>query len=198
MKELNELIELFKKFPGIGPRQAERFAYFITRSNKDYVNSLLKKIKETNELNKICEKCFKIHFRQDNVCEFCADDNRDKKTLIIVEKEVDVYSIESVGELKTFYFVLGNLIQIDTDILINNRIKKLKDRIEKENIEEVILVFSAHPDADHTTSTLNNFIKKIKPNIKISSLARGISTGAEIEYTDLTTLKHSIKKREFI
>ena len=194
-KNILDLIEMFTKFPGIGPKQAERFARFIMTRDKTYINRLTRLIQDLNQNSKQCAKCY-IHHNTDNeLCEFCSDKSRLDKNLIIVEKDVDVYTIERSGITDSKYFVLNNLIPILSKESEDKSLERLERRIKDDSVENVVIALAVHPDADHTSEIIMSNIRKCNPKITVSKLGRGLSSGSEIEYSDPDTIKSAFKNR---
>ena len=192
-KSLNDLIESFSRFPGIGPRQAERFCQFIARSDKEYINSLIRSIKEYKDNVKRCNQCH-IQYEGNSVdCEICSSQTRDS-LLVIVEKDVDVKNIENSNSLNGKYFVLGGLIPISKDLSNDSRIRSLLQRIKQNNVDEIVIALSSHKDAEHTQLFLKEKIAEVSP-VTITVLGKGISTGTEIEYADADTIKNAVINR---
>lgn len=204
------IIEAFQKFPGIGPKQAERFYYFLIKQNKVFIDNFKNNL-DTLKLNSFrCESCYSFFTNDYNnvsmsdirVCDICGDSHRDKSKLLIVEKEMDQNAIEATEEYDGLYFVMGGkLPPIIRDPRDHVRIIELTDRIvksiESDNLSEIIFALPATSDGE----VLMNYIKKTIiqiPNInkiKISMLARGVSTGLEMEYVDRDTFKNAFESR---
>src|SRR3989344_1996912 len=199
---IEKLSELFREFPGIGPRQARRFVYFLLRQDKAYVANLIEHIKEVREGVSECGSCFRFFVvRSDlidpTLCEFCADPHRNKSVLVVVEKDIDLDNVRKTGKFEGQYFVLGGLLPIlEKNPESRIRIQELRQRlVEDKNIKEVILALSANPVGDNTLDYLRNEISKFK-NLRISTLGRGLSTGTELEYSDAATLSHALENRK--
>ena len=195
---IEQLTKLFLKFPGIGARQAKRFAYFILSQQDSYVKSLSASLLSAKASAQTCVKCFRVFEgsspQTSGVCYLCSEKKKKKDKVLVVEKtsDIDVF-------LKTDYngefFVLGSLIPITQKSIIDGtNTKPLLERIKNDtNLKEIILAFPLTPNGDHTDFVLREMIGG---NIKISSLGRGLSTGTELEYADPASLEASLKKRE--
>ncbi|HEY9583212.1 MAG TPA: toprim domain-containing protein [Candidatus Paceibacterota bacterium] len=200
---ISQLTELFMQFPGIGPRQARRFVYFLLRQDSIYIKTLLEQIKELRESVNECKSCFRFFlskgFELENrksTCELCSDIHADKSILLIIEKDVDLENVRKTGKFRGQYFVLGGLLPIlEKQPESRIRINELRRRLEKDkDIKEVILALSANPMGDNTIDYLRLEISKYL-NIIISTLGRGLSTGTELEYSDSSTLSHALENR---
>lgn len=195
---IEQLTKLFLKFPGIGARQAKRFAYFILSQQDSYVKNLSTSLLTAKASAQTCPKCFRIFegspLQKDGLCYICVDEKREKDKVLVVEKtsDIDVFlRTDYSGE----FFVLGTLIPITQKSIIDGtNTNKLIERIKSDdNLKEVILAFPLTPNGDHTDFVVREMIGG---NVKISSLGRGLSTGTELEYADPASLEASIKKRE--
>jgi recombination protein RecR len=201
---VDRLAKLFLKFPGIGDRQARRFAYFILTQQEGYVDSLARALIAARSHAHTCSKCLRIFEGSvgsfDGLCEICSDEHRDQDSIVVVEKSQD---IESFGktDYNGLFFVLNGLIPIiQKDIIAGTNAQKLIDRVQKDLAEgilnEVILAFPLTPNGDHTDSAIRELLLPVSPDMTITSLGRGLSTGAELEYADPASLEASLKKRE--
>jgi len=200
MNAIEKLASLFNEFPGIGPRQAKRFVYFLLRQSPTFLNDLAEKISEIKQNIKICSSCFRYYTASGSMCNICSDPSRSDNVLIVVEKDVDIDAIEKSGIHEGFYFVLGGSVPIlDKEPERKVRIFELKEKIKKygNKIKEIILATSLTPEGENTSeyifSSLSDLQKEF--SFKISHLGRGLSTGTEIEYSDKDTIKEAFKNR---
>ncbi len=196
---IQKLIDLFSKFPTVGPRTAARFVFYLINLPKEKIDELLTAIGELKNKIKICPLCFKTFESEGEICQICADPRRDKTTLCIVEKEVDLEAIEKTGKFKGLYFVLGGTIggfeKEEKKKKIEERTEKLKGRIEKNNeIKEIILALNPTTEGQRTTLWLERKLKVF--NIKITQLGRGLPVGGELEYADEETLSSALESRK--
>ena len=199
MDPLSRLTEYFREFPGIGPRQAKRFVYFLMTKNSSYLDTLAKLILEIRKNIRVCSLCFR--FYQDGsskVCPTCS--NRNESQLMIVSRDVDFAVIEKSKVYNGYYFILGGVIPIlDKEPEKRVRLQELTERIKKGDFKEIILSLNATADGEHTADFIKNYIKeKVFGDITVSILGRGLSTGAELEYSDADTIKNALKNRETI
>ncbi|MEI7462788.1 MAG: toprim domain-containing protein [Candidatus Taylorbacteria bacterium] len=207
MDKLNRLIEIFTHFPGIGPRQAKRFAYYLLGKPESYVKDFINLIEETRNSTIQCMKCQRIFIdrsslkpRTTNICGVCSNIDRDQKTLMIVARDSDFESIEKSGAYKGMYFILGSTVPIlDKEPEKRIKLKLLLEKISEANpqFDEIILSLNTTPDGEHTTQIVREALLKITKNIpvKLTILGRGLSTGAELEYADSETIKYALKNR---
>lgn len=202
MNEIEKLSKYFSEFPGIGPRQAKRFVYFLLSKNKGFLDELTLNINDLKKSISICPSCFRFFPKNkgsSSLCHICDDKNRDSSLLMIVSRDVDFENIEKTGSYNGLYFVLGGTVPIlEKDPENKIRMKELLSKIEKKsNVKEIILALSANPEGENTADFIKEKILPIceKLSIKISLLGRGLSTGLELEYSDSETLKNALKNR---
>ncbi|MDO8590174.1 MAG: toprim domain-containing protein [bacterium] len=198
MNSIDKLSEIFARFPGIGPRQAKRFVYFLLSRNGDYSSELVKAVQSLKKEIIQCEGCMRFFAGNGQVsklCSICADDARDSSMLMIVPRDIDFEAIERSGSYKGYYFILGGVVPIlEKEPEKRIRIKELEKRIKSsENLKEIILAMNANLDGENTAE----FIKQKYQGIVLvfSTLGKGLSTGAELEYADPETLKNAFLHR---
>jgi recombination protein RecR len=204
MTPFEQLAHLFTKFPGIGRRQAKRFAYFVVQSSPDFINELQDRITETRKTVKLCPVSFQYFTTNDTsitTSPIVRDATRNSSLLLIVEKDQDIEAFEKSQTYHGHYFVLGNLNNLlDTEISEQFRIKSLEKLIiaKGKNLSEIIFALPANPDADRITETLQQKIVPLQEQFafSISQLGRGFSTGAEVEYADSETLSSALENRK--
>lgn len=201
MNAIHELAEYLKKFPGVGPRQATRFVYFLLKQDRTYLKKVSSLISELKNSVSTCTKCYRFfqanHGETD--CPVCVNKNRDENYLLIVSNETDLDAIEKSGSYNGKYFVLGGTVPILAKSYSDKvRLNELIDSVKKNSsITEIVLALNANPEGEHTADIVRDSLKKItdERKIKISVLGRGLSTGAEIEYSDSETLKNALRNR---
>ncbi len=200
---LTKLSELLKKLPGIGPRQARRLAFWFVRRDSGWIDSFANALIEARSHIKVCSACKRLHPEDtgNEKCSICGNDARDKDVIMLVEKDVDLENIERTGAYKGIYFVLGGTTspldkEPERKIRIRSLVKLLED--DTSTIKEVIFALSATPEGEDTMMYIEDKIIKLleKSNIKVSKLARGLSTGTELEYVDKDTMTYALKGRE--
>ena len=194
-KTILNLIECFKKYPGIGEKTAERMALATLNMEEETLNLFADSLKDIKTKIKNCERCGSL--TEEDVCLICKDESRNREILCVVEECKNVILFEKIGSYTGMYHVLGGLISPleginPEDININ----KLIDRIEKENIKEVILAIK--PSIEGETTAL--YIRKTLEgkDVTVSKIAHGIPMGAEIDYIDPLTLEMAIEDRRAI
>jgi len=194
-KTINNLIECFKKFPGIGEKTAERLALSCLDMDSDTIELFINSLHDSKNKIKTCEKCGNLS--EENLCSICKDDSRNQNILCVVEESKNIVLFEKIGTFNGKYHVLGGLISpLDginpEDINISSLIKRIKE----EEIKEVIL--AVKPTVEGETTAL--YIRKLLENtdVIISKIAHGIPIGADIDYIDSLTLEIALSERSQI
>lgn len=193
----SRLAKLFEKLPGIGSRQAKRFAYFILTQPNDYVNNFAETLKNARSHARTCKLCLRTFEGSSNLCEICADEHRNHDVIAVVEKSQDIDAFKNTN-FDGIFFVLGGLIPIvQKNVLAGTNVSALVERVKNQkDLTEVILAFPVTPNGEHTDQVLREMLSPHAANFEISSLGRGLSTGTELEYADPASLSASLKKRE--
>jgi recombination protein RecR len=186
------VIEELSKLPSIGRKTAQRLALFILKMDDERVENLLKSIKELKSKLKSCIRCNNLS--EDELCEVCKSNKRDKSIICVVEEASDVIAIEKTHEFNGLYHVLGGVLSPLTGITPDSlKIKELLKRFEKEAIKEVII--AVNPDTEGETTSLY-LAKLIKPlNIKVTRIARGLPIGGDLEFADEATIGRAMINR---
>lgn len=193
---IQRLTEAFARFPGIGPRQAKRFVFFLLTQHKSFHNELATLLRDLEKDIASCGKCRRYFnaTQGEKFCEICISKNRDANQLMVLEKDVDLDNIERSGVFNGLYFVLGGTVPILDDAPHEKvRSNELLEYIKENNFEEVVLAMSANPDGDNTRDYINGLLKNSE--VKTSTLGRGLSTGSELEYSDQETIKNAFENR---
>lgn len=199
--QIQNLISQFAKFPGIGPRQATRFAFYLLRNDQEisYIENILKSVRENV---KLCGNCFLPG--QGALCSICVNPKRDKNITCLVEKETDALNLEKTGHFQGNYYVLGGFIDpLEKNSLAHKRLNLLMQKLhaDADNLQknlEIILALAPRREGDFTSLYIETQLKPIVEqgaNIKTTRLGRGLSSGAELEYADAETLKNALEGR---
>lgn len=191
-KNFENLVSELSKLPGIGMKSAGRFAYHIINAPEKDVDRLVESIKSAKTKIKKCKICNAM--TDEDICNICQNEKRDKNTIMVVENDRDLVAYEKVGEYKGVYHVLGGaispLLGIGPDEL---KIKELIKRLSGD-VKEIIIATNSSVEGETTASYL---IKLIKPfNIKISRIASGVPVGGDIENIDSITLSRALDGRK--
>jgi recombination protein RecR len=203
MTALDRLIKHFERFPGIGSRQAKRFAFHLLTLPHEEVAEISELIRVIRASVTLCPSCQRFFSKEGTmeVCGICANTNRDNTKLVVVERDSDIDAIERSGIYDGFYFVLGGTVPLldtqDTKKLRGGALKQLVEMRGPLGLREVILGFSINPDGENTSRYIEILLKEAieKYTLKVSHLGRGLSTGSELEYADPETIKNALKNR---
>jgi len=193
--QIRKLIDLFSKFPTVGPRTAARFVFYLLGVPKEGIRELTSAVSNLREKVKLCNFCFKSFEGEGELCEICRDPRRDKSLICVVEKEIDMIPIEKTKKYQGLYFILGGTIST----LKKEDIKKIKaeellERTKKPEVKEVILALNPTTEGEATLLYLERLLKPL--NKKITRLGRGLPLGAELEYADEETLGSALEGRK--
>ena len=191
-KLIQESVEAFSNLPGIGKKSALRLVLYLMNQPKEITEEFTTAIQKMRENIKSCSNCFNISDTE--ICGICADQRRDSSIVCVVESIRDVMAIEDTGQFRGKYHVLGGVISpIEGVGPADLNIDSLSDRIQKEEIREVIMAISPTIEGDTTIFYISKKLKDL--NVKVSTIARGVSFGGELEYADEITLGRSIIAR---
>ena len=191
-KPIDDLIEALTRLPGVGKKSATRLAFHILRSNTAEAQRLARAILDVKEKIHLCTLCFNL--TDEDPCQICRDDRRNKETLCIVEGPNDLIAIENTGEYKGRYHVLhGTISPLEGIGPENLKIKELMDRLRKERVSEVILAINPTVEGSTTALYLADLIKPL--GVRVTRIAYGIPMGSEIEYVDTMTLSKAMEGR---
>lgn len=205
MSTIDRLIEYFAEFPGIGPRQARRFAYFLLTRNPEYISEFIRLVGDLKNHIRVCQSCqrFFQSERDATLCSICGNPERDRSELAIVSRDVDLDNIEKAHSYSGLYFVLGGTVPIlekNPEARIRSRelAAIVEERAAKGILKEIILAMNATPDGENTGDFVANFLKPTtsRYGIRVTHLGRGISTGTELEYSDAETIKNALSNRK--
>lgn len=194
--QIRNFIDVFAKLPSIGPRQATRLAFFLISGGKSRINETARAIVELGSI-RVCANCFFIHSNEGTLCDICNNPDRSKGTIMIVEKETDLMSIERTRKFKGIYLVIGELTKGGIiDAVQRLRMNHLKDAIEKQlggQADEIIIATNPTTYGDMNAMVIKNELEGYAR--KFTRLGRGIPTGGEIEFADEDTLEQALERR---
>ena len=193
IKCLNQLIYELQKWPGIGPRTAQKLTFHLLKKKNSDIPLLIKSLKKIMKNIQVCPKCFGWT-ECETFCFICKNNSRDKTTLCIVENPFDIFRIEKSNTFQGYYHVLHGLISPLNNIGPQDlTIKSLEEKAEKSEIKEMILALDTHLEGDTTALYL---VKKFKHfPIKISKPASGIPLGSPLDFIDDQTLSQALENR---
>lgn len=196
MDSIEQLTSLFERFPGIGPRQAQRFVQFLLRSSPSVRRALVEAVQSLGGSVRQCSQCMCFSSSDAKLCSMCSNRERDPKFLAVVASDTDIAALERGGTYRGYYFVLGGTVSLASEKSNGLRIKQLIASIPaRPGLAEVILAFPANPEGDATAIQVREKLQQEEPSLKITSLGRGLSTGSELEYADPETIKSALESR---
>ena len=201
MDPIERLSFLFEKFPGIGPRQAQRFVQFLLRSSPSIRRELIDSVRELGSSVHQCPECMRFSSSAKGLCNICADTNRDGALLAVVASDSDLLALERSRTYRGKYFVLGGLLSLASEKMNGLRLQELTASLPKRSdsgLQEIILALPANPEGDATAIRVREELSPIAlvNGFKLSTLGRGLSTGSELEYADPDTLKSALDNRK--
>ncbi len=189
---LEDAVSELSKLPGIGKRTAMRMALHLLKQDQNHVNRLGESLMKMRKEMLFCERCHNISEKP--ICSICSSPKREEGVICVVEDIRDVMAIENTNQFKGYYHVLGGLISPMDGISPSDlQINSLMSRMDSEEVKEVILALSATVEGDTTNFYIYKQLGKF--DIKLSTLARGVAIGDEIEFADEVTLGRSIVQR---
>jgi recombination protein RecR len=203
MNKLDKLIKHFESFPGVGARQAKRFAFHVLTLQEQDSSELAKLISEIKSSVVECSSCHRFFSTSytETMCSICTSNQRNHDKLLIVERDSDILAIEKAGVYDGLYFVFGGTVPL----LNSKENEKLRGAALKATVEtrlsaglsEVTVGFSVNPDGENTARFVESIIGPLlaEKAIKMTHLGRGLSTGSELEYADAETIKNALQNR---
>ncbi|MDD4035814.1 MAG: recombination mediator RecR [Bacilli bacterium] len=192
---LNQLIEAFKKLPGIGEKTAERLAFSVIEFDEEVVKNFSSSIYDAKTKIRKCEIC--NHLTEEKTCSICSDNKRDHNTLCVVADNKTVFLFEKLGIYKGYYHILDGLISpLDGINPEDINIEVLVERIKNSQFKEIILVFKPSIEGETTALYISKILEGL--DIVISKIAHGIPMGADMEYIDELTLEMAMSNRNNI
>ncbi len=190
-KPLSKLIGHFEKFPGIGPRTAQRLALFILKQPESTIRDFSKALLEAHSNVGRCKKCFNL--TSEDECEICRNSERNQKLICVVAETKDLLALERAREFKGLYHVIGGLISpmdsVGPELL---EIRSLVERVSNSEIDEIILALTPSVEGDTTSLYIG---KLLSPFTKVTRIAYGLPMGSELEYVDEVTLARALEGR---
>lgn len=191
-RSLERLILEFNKLPGVGIKSATRYAFFILNQSQEEVNSFIEALSSVKENVKKCSICG--NFCEDDICNICSDNLRDKNIICVVEESKDIITLEKTTRYKGVYHVLEGHLDPLNGITPNElNIKSLIQRIGEGDIKEIILATNPNLEGETTAMYLAKLIKNF--DIKVTKLASGIPMGGNLEFTDTATVSRALEDR---
>lgn len=194
-KALEEAMSALGALPGVGPRSAERYAYYLLKSDPSKSQRISETLTSLHKQVKTCPKTFALIDSDKDISPLYSDPNRDRKLVAVVEDPFDIMALERTGQFKGTYHVLGGLISpidgIGPEAL---HMSALVKRIKDDGVEEVVLATSASVEGESTALFIQSALEDTKA--KVTRLARGLPIGLDLEYADQITLSRALEGRQ--
>lgn len=191
------LIEEFSKLPGVGVKTAQRLTFFVLRSPTDSARRLAEAIMRVKESIIYCSRCFNI--TENDPCSICSNTSRDAEAICVVEEPLDVLALEKTGIYKGMYHVLhGALSPVEGIGVKDLRIDELLQRVRNGKVSEVILATNPNFEGEYTATYIKDELTKgelASPDLRVTTLARGLPMGGDLEYADEGTLGRALEGR---
>ncbi|MEY2815896.1 MAG: hypothetical protein RJA78_472 [Actinomycetota bacterium] len=192
---VQELIDALSRLPGVGPKSAQRIAFYLVQTDDDQAAELAKILLEAKDRVRFCETCGNV--AEAELCNICRDPRRVKDAICVVEESKDVQAIEKTREFKGYYHVLGGAISpIDGIGPDNLRIRELMSRLNDPEIKEVIIATDPNLEGEATATYLTRLLAPL--GITVSRLASGLPVGGDLEYADEVTLGRAFEGRRIV
>jgi recombination protein RecR len=194
---LEQAIEALGALPGVGSRTAERYAYYLLKSDSVHAKKIADSLQQLHSSVSFCKKTFALVPKGNQLSELYTDPRRDKKLILVVAEPFDILAIEKTGQFSGTYHVLGGLVSpIDGITPEQLHIKELLQRIDEDNVSEIILGTNASVEGESTALYIQQQIGKRK--LKVTRLARGLPVGVDLEYADQITLGRALEGRTIL
>ena len=193
---LNDVIDALGRLPGVGSRTAERYAYFLLKSDSNISKNIADSLSALHDGVKSCPITFAIMDATEEVSPLYEDPSRDKSIVLVVEEPLDIYAIEHTKAYKGTYHVLGGAISPMDGITADQlHIKELIARVEADNVKEIIIATNPSVEGESTAVLLDKLLHEKYPDLQITRLARGLPLGVSLEYADQITLTSALNNR---
>jgi recombination protein RecR len=201
-KAIVNLINVFERLPGIGPKSATRLAFYLLNTPNSFVEEFSKDLLRMKKEIKICSECGGVS--ENEICEICANKKRDKKVICVVERAIDVMAIENIGGYNGVYHVLGGVLNPlehvgPDDLKIAGLLERIRDIIDGENAKiEIIIATNPTMEGEATALYIRKKIREINGEIKVSRIGSGLPMGADLEFADQATISRAMDGRTIL
>ncbi len=196
-ESLNRLIKNLSMLPGIGQKSATRLAMYLIKDNRELAEKLALNLLEVKEKVRLCKICFNISEKE--ICDICSDPYRDTSVICVVEGPADQAAIEESKAFKGRYHILHGVLSPLNGIGPEDiRINELLERIEKEDIKEVLIATNPTTQGEATAFYIAKLLRKRRPALNITRIASGIPFGGDLKYADRMTLEKALQNRSSI
>ena len=195
-KALSSVVDALGLLPGVGQKTAERYAYYLFKSDSKIAEEIADALSELHSKVKSCPVTFALIDADEDISPLYADDLRDKTTVLVVEEPLDIYAIEATHGYKGTYHVLGGAISpIDGITPDQLHIKELVERVKKDKVKEIIIATNPSVEGESTALLLEKVLHEGNPDLKLTRLARGLPLGVDLSYADQITLTAALENR---
>ncbi len=195
-KALTNVIDALGSLPGVGPRTAERYAYYLFKSNSKVSENIAEALEHLHSGVKSCPVTFALIDVDEEVSPLYSDPERDKTTVMVVEEPLDIYALEATHAFKGTYHVLGGAISpIDGVTPEQLHIGELIKRANNDNVKEIIIATNPSVEGESTALYLEKLLHEQNPELKLTRLARGLPLGVDLSYADQITLSAALENR---
>lgn len=196
-RPLARLIESLSQLPGVGPRTAERYAYYLLKADASKARNLSNELEKLHSQIKYCPKTFALIESSQDLSPLYTDSKRDKSVVAVVADPFDIVALEKTNSFSGTYHVLGGLVSpIDNIGPEQLTIKQLVGRIDEDKVQELILATNASVEGESTALLIMQTLES--KNVKITRLARGLPVGVDLEYADQITLTRALEGRQAV
>jgi len=194
MKALEKIIGVFRRFPGVGPKQAERFALYVVRASGPEIENLVEALREVKTSVKYCGECF--NYAEGDLCPVCSDSSRDRSIICVVERPQDLAAIEKAKSFSGVYHVLHGAVSPAAGVMPEHiKLGELVDRVKASDGAVKEIIIATNPDADGEATAMY-LIRLLKPYVgRLTRIAYGVPLGGDIDYMDEVTLGYALKGR---
>ncbi|MDO5481296.1 MAG: recombination mediator RecR [Candidatus Saccharibacteria bacterium] len=195
-ESLQAAIDALALLPGVGAKSAERFAYYLFKSDEKIAAQISEALKDLHENVKLCPKTFALIDASEEFSKLYLDEGRDRKMVLVVEEPLDIYAIEQTRNYRGTYHVLGGTISpIDGVGPENLHIRELISRILEDEVIEVIIATNPSVEGESTALMLEKMLHEKFPELRVTRLARGLPLGVDLSYADQITLSAALENR---
>jgi recombination protein RecR len=201
-KAILNLVNVFERLPGIGPKSATRLAFYLLNTPTSFVEEISADLLRLKKEIKICGQCFGVS--ESTVCDICSDKSRDEKVVCVVERAIDVMALENVGGYKGKYHVLGGVLNPlehvgPDDLKIEELLERLRSLVNGDNKKiEIILATNPTMEGEATALYIRKKLREINAEIQITRIGSGLPMGADLEFADQATLSRAMDGRTVI
>lgn len=194
MKSLDRLIRAFKRLPGVGPRQAERFSAYFLRASQGETEEFINALVAVKQDVKLCPVCFS--YSEGDLCPICADQDRDRGLICVVEDPQDIEALEKTGAYKGLYHVLhGAISPLEGRSAEQVKVRELLERVQNSEVPVREVIIATDPDSEGETTAL--YLADLLRGLvgQVTRIGYGVPLGGDIDYMDELTLGYSLKGR---